>query len=78
MNLVAELSMKNSLVFVVVVVVVVEFLFGHVLSMRKFPGQGLNLQHSSDPGCCSDNTRFLTHCATKELQKILIAYIMVD
>ena len=31
--------------------------------MQKFLGQGLNLCHSSD------NTGFLGHCATKELQK---------
>ena len=24
------------------------FLFGHACGMRKFPGQGLNLRHSSD------------------------------
>ena len=28
--------------------------------MWKFPGQGSNPCHSSDPGCCSDNARSLT------------------
>ena len=32
-------------------------------------GQGLNLHHSSDSSCCSDNARSLTHCATRELLK---------
>ena len=35
--------------------------------MRKFPSQGLNPQHSSNPSCCSDNTRSLTCGATEEL-----------
>ena len=30
-------------------------------------GQRLNLCHSSDLSCCSDNARSLTHCATREL-----------
>ena len=34
--------------------------------MWKFPGQGLNPCHSSDPGHCSDNAGTLTHWATKE------------
>ena len=41
--------------------------FGCHCSMWKFPGQGSNLCHSSDPSCCSDNTRSLTYCATREL-----------
>ena len=35
--------------------------------MWKFPGQGLNPLHSRDPICCSDNARYLTSCATREL-----------
>jgi len=27
--------------------------------MRKYPSQGSNLHHSSDPGCSKDNTGFL-------------------
>ena len=38
--------------------------------MRKFLGQVLNSCHSSDPSCCSDNVRSLTHCTTRELHKI--------
>ena len=45
----------------------VSFSFGHTHGMFKFPGQGLNLCHSSNPRCCCDNTRSLTHCATREL-----------
>ena len=41
--------------------------FGLNHSIWNFPGQGLNPHHSSSPSCCSDNTRSLTHCATKEL-----------
>ena len=37
--------------------------------MQKFPGQGSNPHHSSDPGCFSDNVGSLTHCATREHQK---------
>ena len=36
---------------------------GHTCGMRRFPGQGSHLCHSSD------NTRFLTHLATREHQK---------
>ena len=38
------------------------FLFGHICSMRKFPGQWSILCHSSE------TTRSLTHWATRELQ----------
>ena len=38
------------------------YFFGHTRGMWKFPGQGLNLRHSSDNACS------LTHCATRELQ----------
>ena len=31
-------------------------------------GQGLNPHHSSDLSCCSDTTRSLTHCTTRELK----------
>ena len=33
----------------------------------KFPGQGLNLRHSSNPSHCCDNARFLIPLATGEL-----------
>ena len=35
--------------------------FGHAHGTQKFLGQGLNLSR------CNDNTRSLTHCATREL-----------
>ena len=38
------------------------FFFCHTHGMWKFQGQGLNLCHSND------NTRSLTHCATRKLQ----------
>ena len=37
------------------------FLGGHTCDMQKFPGQELNLHHSSDLSHCSDNVRSLTH-----------------
>lgn len=35
--------------------------------MPKFPGQGSNPRHRSNPSRCSDNTRFLAQWATKKL-----------
>lgn len=35
--------------------------------MLKFPDQGLNLCHNSDPNHCSVNVRFSTHFITGEL-----------
>ena len=35
--------------------------------MWKFPGQGLNPHHSSNPSCSSDNARSLTLCAAQGL-----------
>ena len=43
------------------------YLFGRAFGMCKFPGQGLNPCHRSDPSHSSDNTGLLTHCATREL-----------
>ena len=37
------------------------FLCGHTHCMRKFPGQGSNPHHSSNPSHRSDNTGSLTH-----------------
>ena len=36
------------------------FIFIHVYGMQKFPGQGLNLCHSSDLNHSSDNAKSLT------------------
>ena len=36
------------------------FLFGHTCGIWKFPGQLLNLCHSSHPSCYNDNTGTLT------------------
>ena len=38
------------------------FFFGCAHSMWKFLGQGLNLHHSNDLRCFSDNTGSLAHC----------------
>ena len=35
--------------------------------MWKFLGQGLNLCHSSDLGCCRDSTGYVTYCTTRKL-----------
>ena len=43
------------------------FFFHQARGLWKFLGQGSNLCHSSDPSCCSDTTRSLPHCATREL-----------
>ena len=43
------------------------YFFGHTHNMQKFPGQGSNLSHSSNPSHCSDNNGYLTHWATQEL-----------
>ena len=40
-------------------------------SMWKFPGQGSNLCHSSNPSHCRDSARSLTHCTTREFQQSL-------
>ena len=49
--------------------------FGQAHSM--FLGQRANPGQSSDPSSYSDNARFLTCCATRELQQILIAGVRV-
>ena len=36
------------------------------VSRWKFPGQGSNLHHNSDPGCYSDKAGYLTRCTSKE------------
>ena len=46
-------------------IIIIIIIFG----MWKFLGQGPNLRHSRDPSRCSDNSRALTHCATRELQR---------
>ena len=46
------------------------FFSGHTSGMCKFPDHRCNLHHSSDPGCCSDNARYLTCCTIREFQYI--------
>ena len=52
------------------------FFFGCAHSMWKFPGQGLNLRHSSDPSCRSDNNAgSLTRCTAREILQVLFTQI---
>ena len=46
------------------------FHFGHIHTISKFLGQGSNLCHSTNPSHCSDLSRSLTCCATRELQDV--------
>jgi len=41
----------------------------HTCGMRKSPGQGSNLCHSSEPSSCRGNAGSLTRSATRELLK---------
>ena len=41
-------------------------LFGQAHGMWKFLCQELNLCHSNDPSCCSDNAGSPNHCAPRE------------
>ena len=51
------------------------FFFGCTHGMWKFLGQGSNLCHSSDQGCCSDDVGYLTRCATGEFRVITFLYL---
>ena len=42
--------------------------------MWKFPGQGLNLRHSNDASCCSDNAGSFMHGTTAELSFYFILF----
>ena len=57
---------KNSLFFVFCFFLSFSFFsfFCHILSMRKFLGQGSSLHHSRNLSYCSDNDQSLTHCTT--------------
>ena len=50
------LPWKNISEFFAHLILNVNLNFGLPCSMQKFPGQGWNLCHSSDPSCSSDNT----------------------
>ena len=43
------------------------FFSGPARGLWKFPEEGSNLCHSSDPNRCSDSARSLTPCAAREL-----------
>ena len=47
--------------------------FGHSCGMWKFPGQGSNPCHSSDPGLCTDNARSLIYYAIRELPFLILS-----
>ena len=55
--------------FLIISMAAEAFFFG--CSMWKFPSRGSNPHHSSDPNHCSNNGATLTHCATRELLKLL-------
>ena len=42
------------------------FIFGHSQRTKKISDKVSNPCHSSNLSCCSDNTRPLTHCASRE------------
>lgn len=47
------------------------FLFsGHTHGVWKFPGQGSNPCHRSNPSCCRDDIRYLIRWTTRELLKM--------
>ena len=46
--------------------------FGCVCILWKFPGQGSNSCHSSDPRLCRDNTGSITCCTARELPRTVI------
>ena len=46
--------------------------FGHTWSMWKFPGQGSNPSHSSDPSHCRDNAGSLTRYTTWDLNALFV------
>ena len=52
------------------------YLFIWACSMLKFWGQEWNPCHSSHTNCCTDNTRSLTYCTTRELPKILLLFLI--
>ena len=54
------------------------FFFWPHNGMNKFPSQRLNLCHSSNLNCCSDNTSSLTCCTTREfLSPAIIALLFL-
>ena len=66
---------QNKAQYKTAIVVVVVFCFGHTHSMKKFPGQGLNLYHSSDPSYRSDNAESLNQLSHQGTLSLLFKYI---
>ena len=63
-------SEKNQLLYPPlskILLIVSVLSFGHAWDTWKFQGQGLNPNHSSSLGCCSDNAGSLSCCTTREL-----------
>ena len=54
------------------------YFFCHTWCMKKFLAWGWNLCHSSKQSHSSDNTRSLTHWATRELQKQLLSFFSLS
>ena len=48
------------------------FFLDHTHSMWKFPGQGWDPTHSSNPSPCSDNTSSFTRCTAGDLPGALL------
>lgn len=48
------------------------------VGMWRVQGQGLNPHHHKDPSLCSDNVRFLTCCAARELPSLLSIFLSLS
>ena len=53
------------------------FFLASPAASRNSPGQESNPCHNSNPSCCSDNTRSLTCCITRELWDCII-FVLID
>ena len=51
------------------------FFFGCTCGIWEFSVRGLNLWHSSNLSCYSDNAGSLTHCATRELHRCISFFL---
>ena len=60
------IAIKLLIFFNILFIFVIWNFFGYAHDMWKLPGQGSNLCHSTDASC-SDSTRSLMCCITKEL-----------
>ena len=72
LSLSADLSSDEWYLIQFVFIFLFIYLFCHIRGRWKFPGQGLNPRHRSDPSHCSDNPGSLTHCTTRELPAFIL------